>query len=596
MRTKSRVRGSIGRRASAGKKRLCRSMNAFTWRKSHCSAVSRQSRANSSGSSTCFASSCHASPSWRSCWSIASSIARRRRIQASGPPSARTADSASGRKLRGRSGSARPFSGLSARSVSSTRRSSRSRAVSGRTAPWLMSSFSSRGSTSLVCPLHGEGRRRDRRRGGARRRGGGATSSCPRPDQAVPGRRAEDGRTAGRGVRRGARRPRRADEAAHARRARHRARRQPGRRPPAHLRVHAGEGRGRRRRQCEDRRAERRDRGGRGGLPLDPGRARADRAAGEHRARRKGRTRQRRPARARGDLRARGTARARPSRRRADQQPDDAGSAPRGARAAAPAHRHLLVQLAVAATAPFGADVLERLAATHDVVQLLTRPDAPRGRGRRLAPSPAKETAERLGIPITHDRAELAADTVVVCAYGLLIPESALERALWLNVHPSLLPRWRGAAPVERALMAGDLQTGVTIHRTTKELDAGPIAAQEAFAIGSDDDAGSVYARAAEVAARLLDGVLPNPTFTPQPDNGVTYAEKIAPGDRELDPSRPAQELVNRVRALSPYIGARLGDLIVWQARADDGEFLPLEVQPPGGKRMAYDAYLRGRR
>ena len=254
------------------------------------------------------------------------------------------------------------------------------------------------------------------------------------------------------------------------------------------------------------------------------------------------------------------------------------------------------MQLAVAATAPFGADVLERLAATHDVVQLLTRPDAPRGRGRRLAPSPAKETAERLGIPITHDRAELAADTVVVCAYGLLIPESALERALWLNVHPSLLPRWRGAAPVERALMAGDLQTGVTIHRTTKELDAGPIAAQEAFAIGPDDDAGSVYARAAEVAARLLDGVLPNPTFTLQPDNGVTYAEKIAPGDRELDPSRPAQELVNRVRALSPYIGARLGDLIVWQARADDGEFLPLEVQPPGGKRMAYDAYLRGRR
>ena len=254
------------------------------------------------------------------------------------------------------------------------------------------------------------------------------------------------------------------------------------------------------------------------------------------------------------------------------------------------------MRLAVAATAPFGADVLERLAANHDVVQLLTRPDAPRGRGRRLAPSPAKETAERLAIPVTHDRDELAADTVVVCAYGLLIPESALERALWLNVHPSLLPRWRGAAPVERALMAGDTQTGVTIHRTTKELDAGPIAAQEAFAIAPDDDAGAVYARAAEVAARLLDGVLPNPTFTPQPDEGVTYAEKIAAADRELDPSRPAQELVNRVRALSPHIGARLGNLIVWQARAEGDELVPLEVQPPGGKRMAYDAYLRGRR
>ncbi|HZC30464.1 MAG TPA: methionyl-tRNA formyltransferase, partial [Gaiellaceae bacterium] len=132
------------------------------------------------------------------------------------------------------------------------------------------------------------------------------------------------------------------------------------------------------------------------------------------------------------------------------------------------------MRLAVAATAPFGADVLERLAANHDVVQLLTRPDAPRGRGRKLAPSAAKAVAERLGIAVTHDRDELDADTVVVCAYGLLIPESALKRALWLNVHPSLLPRWRGAAPVERALMAGDTRTGVTIHRTTKELDAGP--------------------------------------------------------------------------------------------------------------------------
>ena len=187
-------------------------------------------------------------------------------------------------------------------------------------------------------------------------------------------------------------------------------------------------------------------------------------------------------------------------------------------------------RIAVAATAPFGADVLERLAAKHDVVQLLTRPDAPRGRGQKLAPSPAKEAAERLGIPVVHERDALAADTVVVCAYGLLIPESLLSRALWLNVHPSLLPRWRGAAPVERAIMAGDAQTGVTIHRTTKELDAGPIAAQEAFEIGPEDDAGVVYARAAEVAARLLDGVLDDPTFTPQPDRGVTYAEKITPG------------------------------------------------------------------
>jgi methionyl-tRNA formyltransferase len=255
------------------------------------------------------------------------------------------------------------------------------------------------------------------------------------------------------------------------------------------------------------------------------------------------------------------------------------------------------VELAVAATAPFGADVLERLAAKHDVVQLLTRPDARRGRGRKLAPSAAKEAAERLGVPVVHELGELAAGTVVVCAYGRLIPESALERALWLNVHPSLLPRWRGAAPVERALMAGDARTGVTIHRTTKELDAGPVAAQEAFDVGPEEDAGAVYARAAEVAARLLDGVLAHPVFAPQAETGVTYAEKIEPADRELDPTRPAQELVNRVRALSPHIGARLGDLVVWRARVGDGgAFVPVEVQPPGGRRMAYDAYLRGRR
>jgi methionyl-tRNA formyltransferase len=256
-----------------------------------------------------------------------------------------------------------------------------------------------------------------------------------------------------------------------------------------------------------------------------------------------------------------------------------------------------VTEIAVAATAPFGADVLERLAAEHDVVQLLTRPDAARGRGRKVAPSAAKAVAERLGIPVVHERDALTADTVVVAAYGLLIPESSLERALWLNVHPSLLPRWRGAAPVERAIMAGDAETGVTIHRTTKELDAGPIAAQETFPIGPEDDAGVVFARAAEIAARLLGGVLDDPSFAPQPEDGVTYAEKIGPADRELDPSRPAQELVNRVRALSPHIGARMGDgLIVWKARAEGDAFVPVEVQPPGGRRMEYEAYLRGRR
>jgi methionyl-tRNA formyltransferase len=263
-----------------------------------------------------------------------------------------------------------------------------------------------------------------------------------------------------------------------------------------------------------------------------------------------------------------------------------------------------MARIAVAASAPFGAAVLERLADRHDVVQLLTRPDQPRGRGRRVGATPVKDVAERLAIPVTQPErldgsVELDADTVVVCAYGLLIPNGLLERALWLNVHPSLLPRWRGAAPVERALMAGDEETGVTIHRTVEALDAGPIAAQRAFPILPDDDAGALYARAADIAAVLLDSVLvqADPVFEAQAEDGVTYAEKIRPEDRELDPEAPASELVNRVRALSPHIGARLGDLIVWRARvAEDGSFEPVEVQPAGGRRMDYDAYLRGRR
>ncbi|MGZ4382606.1 MAG: methionyl-tRNA formyltransferase [Gaiellaceae bacterium] len=260
------------------------------------------------------------------------------------------------------------------------------------------------------------------------------------------------------------------------------------------------------------------------------------------------------------------------------------------------------MRIAVAATAAFGADVLERLAGSHEVTGLLTRPDAPKGRGQKLAAPPAKEAANRLGIPVFQpERPELPpgfdAPVVVVCAYGLYIPPSLLERALWLNVHPSLLPRWRGAAPVERALLAGDERTGVNIHRTVAELDAGPIAAQEAFPIG-ELDAGAVYERCAEVAARLLESVLAGrPQFTEQPAEGVTYAEKIGPADRELDLSDPADAL-RRVRALSPHIGAwamlHERRVTIWRAHLEDGRFVPDEVQPEGRRRMSYDGFLRG--
>jgi methionyl-tRNA formyltransferase len=266
-----------------------------------------------------------------------------------------------------------------------------------------------------------------------------------------------------------------------------------------------------------------------------------------------------------------------------------------------------MARIAVAATAPFGADVLERLAAKHEVAALLTRPDAPSGRGRRLSPPPAKVVAEGLGIPLLQPERpaaglDLGAPTVVVCAYGLLIPVGLLAERTWLNVHPSLLPRWRGAAPVERAIMAGDAQTGVTIHETVEALDAGPVAAQAAFPIGSEDDAHDVFARAAEVAVRLLDSVLadPAPVFLPQ-EGEPTYAEKIGPDDRRLDLGRPAEELVRVVRALSPHIGARAElegrRVTVWRARVGEGGgFEPLEVQPEGGRRMEYAAWLRGLR
>jgi len=267
----------------------------------------------------------------------------------------------------------------------------------------------------------------------------------------------------------------------------------------------------------------------------------------------------------------------------------------------------LILRVAVAATAPFGADVLERLATRYEISCVVTRPDAPAGRGRRLAGSPAKVAAERLGIPILQPERlvagfDLGSDLVVAVAYGLIVPDEVLDERLWLNVHPSLLPRWRGAAPVERALMAGDPQTGVTVIRLVKELDAGPIAAQQAFAVAPDDDAGAVYVKSTGVAVDLIEAVLadPAPVFRPQ-SGDVTYAEKIAPHDRILDLERPATELVNAVRALSPHIGARAAirgrDVTVWRARiGNDGELVPVEVQPAGGRRMSYDAWLRGLR
>jgi methionyl-tRNA formyltransferase len=262
-----------------------------------------------------------------------------------------------------------------------------------------------------------------------------------------------------------------------------------------------------------------------------------------------------------------------------------------------------LSRFGVAATAPFGAGVLERLAARHDVAWVLTRPDRPAGRGRKERPPAAKVAAERLGLevrqperPTVDDVAGV--DTIVLVAYGVLIPDDLLAAALWLNVHPSLLPRWRGAAPVERALLAGDDETGVSIIKLVKELDAGPIAAQRAFPIAEDDDAGAVYERSAELAAELLDDVLPAPTFREQEGEPI-YAHKLEPADREVDLTDP-EDALRRIRALSPHIGARAEldgrTVTIWRARVEGGKLVPLEVQPDGKRRMSYDEFLRGLR
>ena len=276
-------------------------------------------------------------------------------------------------------------------------------------------------------------------------------------------------------------------------------------------------------------------------------------------------------------------------------------------------------------TAPFGADVLRRLVERGrvEVGIVVSQPDRPSGRGRSLAPPPVAEAARELGLELVQTEDASAqppvADAGIVVAFGQILRPPLLGAYPLVNLHPSRLPRWRGAAPVERAIMAGDAETAVAAIEVAPELDAGPILGEELIAIGADDDAGAVRARALELGVPLLErALLERPRPRRQAEEGVTYAHKITGADRVLDWSRPAIELDRHVRALSPHIGSRCEvdgrPVVVWRARLQEsslaaGEIGPplvvgtgdggleiLELQPAGKQRMAAAEYLRGLR
>jgi methionyl-tRNA formyltransferase len=258
------------------------------------------------------------------------------------------------------------------------------------------------------------------------------------------------------------------------------------------------------------------------------------------------------------------------------------------------------LRLAFAGTPEPAAIILERLLQAPDLVQIdvvYTQPDRPAGRGRKLHPSPVKQLAESRGLvlhqPASADEligtADLAGyDLMVVVAYGLLLPQSVLEqpRLGCVNLHFSLLPRWRGAAPVQRALLAGDTETGVSLMQMDTGLDTGPILAQRCWPIGPTDTAGDLLQQLAQLGAESLVDVLPQLAAgkvepVPQDDSRACYARKISKDEAWLDWHQPAQQLARRVRAFNPAPIARTDlaglDCRIWSAEAVEA---PADASP----------------
>lgn len=223
-------------------------------------------------------------------------------------------------------------------------------------------------------------------------------------------------------------------------------------------------------------------------------------------------------------------------------------------------------------TPEFSVPVLEALAARHEVVAVYSQPPRPAGRGKELRPSPVQACAERLGLPVRHpvslkgaeaqaEFAALGADVAVVVAYGLILPQAVLDAPRFgcLNIHASLLPRWRGAAPIHRAIMAGDAETGICIMQMEAGLDTGPVLLREQVAIGAEEVTAELHDRLSAMGARLIVEALErlgSLEAVPQPDMGVTYASKIDKAEARVDWSRPAVEVDRLIRGLSPFPGA----------------------------------------
>ncbi|MDQ1314217.1 MAG: methionyl-tRNA formyltransferase [Pseudomonadota bacterium] len=295
------------------------------------------------------------------------------------------------------------------------------------------------------------------------------------------------------------------------------------------------------------------------------------------------------------------------------------------------------MRIVFAGTPPFAATALNALAdAGHGIALVLTQPDRPAGRGMKLTPSAVKQAAQARGLPVAQPfslktpeaQAELraaAADVMVVAAYGLILPQAVLDlpRLGCLNIHASLLPRWRGAAPIQRAILAGDTETGITIMRMDAGLDTGAMLLKTPVPILDTDTAASLHDTLAAAGARAIVSALANySTLEPraQDESLATYAAKLSKDEAKLDWNLPAETLARAVRAYNPAPGAWTlldgAPLKIWSAQAcpgagaagellhadadrlvvacGNGALALRELQPAGGKRMTVAAFLAG--